>query len=113
MAHSDFATARLIVRLGAIAANYRQFQERCSPAAVAAAVKADAYGLGLAPVSQTLAPAGCDTFFVARLKEGTSLRSLLPRARIFVLDGAHPETASVLMEHRLIPVLNSLSQIAT
>jgi alanine racemase len=113
MAHSDFATARLIVRLGAIAANYRQFQERCSPAAVAAAVKADAYGLGLVPVAQTLAQAGCDTFFVARLKEGTSLRSLLSRARIFVLDGAHPETASVLIEHRLIPVLNSLSQIAT
>jgi len=113
MASSDFATARLIVRLGAIAANYRQFQERCRPAAVAAAVKADAYGLGLTPVAQTLTTAGCDTFFVARLKEGMALRALLPHARILVLDGAHPETASALIGHRLIPVLNSLSEIAT
>lgn len=113
MASSDFATARLIVRLGAIAANNRYFQEHCRPAAVAAAVKADAYGLGLAPVAQTLTTAGCDTFFVARPKEGMALRSLLPHARIFVLDGAHHETASALIEYRLIPVLNSLSEIAT
>jgi alanine racemase len=113
MAHPDFSTARLIVRLGAVAANYRQFQEHCRPAAVAAAVKADAYGLGLAPVTQTLAQAGCDTFFAARPEEGIALRSLLPRERIFVLDGAHPETASALIGSGLIPVLNSLAEIAT
>jgi alanine racemase len=113
MPHPDFATARLIVRLGAIAANYRQFQVHCRPAAVAAAVKADAYGLGLAPVAHTLTTAGCDTFFVARLEEGMALRSLQPHARILVLDGAHPETASALIGYRLIPVLNSLAEIAT
>ena len=113
MTKRDFAAARLTVRLGAVAANYRKFQELGSPAAVAAAVKADAYGLGLAPVAQILAEAGCDAFFVARIEEGIALRPLQPRARVFVLDGAHRETASALMAHRLIPVLNSLSEIAT
>jgi alanine racemase len=113
MTQRDFAAARLTIRLGAIAANYRKFQEICSPAAVAAAVKADAYGLGLEPVAQVLTEAGCDSFFVARMEEGIALRALQPRTRIFVLDGAQPETASALIAHRLIPVLNSLSEIAT
>ncbi len=113
MAQPDFAAARLTVRLGALSANYRKFQELCRPSAVAAAVKADAYGLGLPPVARTLAEAGCDTFFVARAEEGAALRALQPQARIFVLDGAQPETASALIAHRLVPVLNSLSEIAT
>jgi len=106
-----FEAARLTVRLGAIAANYRHFREICAPAAVAAAVKADAYGLGLAPVTGTLAKAGCNTFFVARLEEGIALRPLQLQARIFVLDGARTETASALIAHRLTPVLNALAEI--
>ena len=31
--------------------------------------------------------AGADTFFVARLEEGIAVRELLPRERIFVMDG--------------------------
>jgi alanine racemase len=104
--------ACLTVRLGAIAANYRQFVERCMPAKVAGVVKADAYGVGAEPVAETLARAGCDTFFVARLAEGIALRSLQPQARIFVLDGVLEGTAPALISHRLIPVLNSLQQIA-
>ena len=46
------------------------------PAAVAAVVKADAYGLGAARVAPALADAGCDSFFVARLEEGIALRKL-------------------------------------
>jgi alanine racemase len=103
--------ARLTVRLGAIAANYRQFQQRAAQAAVAGVVKADAYGLGTEPVARTLRDAGCDTFFVARVQEGIALRPVLPQARIFVLDGAQAETAPALLAHRLVPVLNSLEQI--
>ncbi len=111
MENSDLGAARLTVRLGAVAANYRQFQRRAAPAAVAGVVKADAYGLGTEPVVRTLREAGCDTFFVARVQEGIALRPLLPQARIFVLDGAQAETASALLAHRLVPVLNSLEQI--
>ncbi|MFL6690698.1 MAG: alanine racemase [Alphaproteobacteria bacterium] len=111
MDHSGFDTARLTVRLGAITANYRKFIDRCPTARVAAAVKADAYGLGLAPVTQALAEAGCDTFFVARLAEGMALRELQPNVRIFVLDGAPEGTPPALIVHRLIPVLNSLAEI--
>jgi alanine racemase len=111
MEQTGFEPARLTVRLGAIAANYRQFVDLCAPVRVAGVVKADGYGLGARPVADTLARAGCDTFFVARLSEGIALRPQHPRARIFVLDGAHGEDASAFVAHKLIPVLNSLSQI--
>jgi alanine racemase len=108
----DFEAARLTVRLGAITANYRAYCGLAGPAAVAAVVKADAYGLGVARVAPALAAAGCDSFFVARLEEGVALRAAVPQARITVLDGAPPDAVSALIGHRLIPALNSLSDIA-
>ena len=109
---SDHSLAHLTVRLGAVAANYREVQRRAAPAAVAPVVKANAYGMGIAPVAHALSNAGADSFFVARLEEGIEARALLPHARIFVLDGIAPGTAPALVAHRLTPVLNSLEEIA-
>ena len=103
---------QLTVRLGSLAANYREVLRRAAPAAVAPVVKADAYGMGLAPVARALAAAGADSYFVARLEEGIAARMVLPEARIFVLDGVAPGTAPALAAHRLIPVLNSLGEVA-
>ena len=111
-AQGDFEAARLTVRLPAIAANYRTYRRLTGPAAVAAVVKADAYGLGVARVVPALADAGCDCFFVARLEEGIALRKLAPLARIFVLDGADPDSVPALLRFSLTPVLNCLAQIA-
>jgi alanine racemase len=113
MRESDFEACRLTVRLGAIAENYKSFQRLAGPAAVAGVVKADAYGLGAEMVAPTLAAAGCDTFFVARLEEGVTLRrALRGEARIFVLDGAPSDSVPALIAHHLTPVLNSLADIA-
>jgi alanine racemase len=112
MTEEDFQAARLTVRLGAIAANYRTYRRMTGPASVAAVVKADAYGLGAAQVAPALAGVGCDSFFVARLEEGVRLRKLLADARIFVLDGAQPDAVPALLTHRLTPALNSLAEIA-
>jgi alanine racemase len=109
---ADFEAAQLTVRLPAIAANYRTYRRMVGPAAVAGVVKADAYGLGAAEVAPALAAAGCDSFFVARLEEGVALRAVVTEARIFVLDGAHPDAIPALLTHRLTPVLNSLADIA-
>jgi len=108
----DFEAARLTVRLDAIAANYRTYCRMTGPCAVAAVVKADAYGMGAAAVAPALVAAGCDSFFVARLAEGIALRKTLPAARIFVLDGCQADAVPALLTHRLIPALNSLVDIA-
>ena len=101
----------LTVDLDAIVANWRMLREKTAPAECAAVVKADSYGLGVEPVARALAAAGCASFFVATIDEGLQLRALLPDAAIFVLSGlvggeAEAEAA------KLIPVLNSLEQIA-
>ena len=113
MSNQTFDAARLTVRLGAIAANYRKFRELSGRATVAGVVKADGYGCGAAQAALTLLKAGCDTFFVARLTEGIALRPVVGSApRIFVLDGAQADGIPALISHRLTPVLNSLAEIA-
>lgn len=103
-------TARLRIDLGAVVANYHSLRARAAPARCAAVVKADAYGLGMLPVAQALAAAGCEVFFVASLAEGQALRAALPGVEIFVLEGVVPGAAAALAAARLVPVLNSLDQ---
>ena len=104
-------TARLRIDLGALTANYRTFCEAAA-GAVAAVVKADAYGLGAEAVGRALAAAGCGHFFVARASEGVALRRALAEPEIHVLEGVLPEAADALLEHGLNPVLNSPEQLA-
>jgi len=103
--------ARLTIDLGALAHNYQALVELAAPSEVAAVVKADAYGLGLGPVAGRLAAVGCRSFFVATLDEGVRLRRLLPDARVFALQGVGSAVAAC-REARLVPVLNSLAEIA-
>ncbi|MBM3517676.1 MAG: alanine racemase [Alphaproteobacteria bacterium] len=109
---SSFAGGRLTVDLDAIAANYRTLQGRLAGAACGAAVKADAYGLGVRRVVKALAAAGCRCFFVATYDEGLAVRAVAPRAAIYVLNGLPPRAASAFRRARLRPSLNDLGQIA-
>ncbi len=96
--------ARLTVDLDALAANYRVFRARSADGA-AAVVKADAYGLGVAPVAGRLAEEGCERFFVATEAEGVALRGVLAAdCEIYVLSGEASAEG-------LIPVVNQTSQL--
>ncbi len=102
----------LIVRLAAIRANYRRLSQAASPAAMAAVLKADGYGLGAAPVFRTLAEEGCHTFFAATLSEATALRALDPNATIYALDGLFPGSAPLAAEAAIRPVLGNPGEIS-
>jgi len=111
------AGAVLTIDLAAVQANYRHLQEQLAPPTrCAAVVKADAYGLGAARIGPALARAGAETFFVAQLDEGIALREALrcvaPEAEIFVLNGTGAGPGADFRAHRLVPVLNSLGEIA-
>ena len=101
----------LTVDLDALARNYRRLRDLASPAICAAVVKADAYGLGVAPVAARLALEGCTRFFVATVDEGRELRRVVPEASIYVLEGVAAGAEHVVTACGLIPVLNSLEQI--
>jgi len=107
------AGAILEVDLAAIVANWRLLAARAAPAQCAAVVKANAYGLGAAPVASALAAAGCRMFFVAHLDEGIALRQAIgPAAEIAVLNGPSRGTADEFVAHDLVPVLNEPGQVA-
>ncbi|SDF59991.1 alanine racemase [Limimonas halophila] len=106
----------LHIDLDAIAANYRRLAREAGAAACGAAIKADAYGLGMDRVAPVLAREGADPFFVATIDEGLALRHVLteagfPHAGIQVLNGLPPDTGETLLAHGLTPVLNSLADI--
>lgn len=108
---TEAACSLLTIDLTAVTDNWRLLRDRAAPAACAAVVKADAYGLGIDPVAPALADAGCTLFFVAMLDEGLRLRRLLPQVEVAVLGGLLPGTAPIFLRDRLIPVLNDLGQV--
>lgn len=101
----------LTVDLDALAGNYRILRDKLEGARCGAAVKADAYGIGLAEAAAKLWDAGCRDFYVATLDEGVELRALLPEAAVYVFNGLLPGMERDFAAHDLLPVLNDFGQI--
>ena len=114
--HPLGASAVLTVDRAAIVANWRDLCARHASGAVAAVVKADAYGLGAALVAPALHEAGCRHFFTAHLAEALALRPLIPGAMLAVLNGLGPEPApeviAAFVNHDIIPVIGRLAEIS-
>jgi len=104
--------ATLTVDLAAIAANWRELVRRLRSVECGAVVKANAYGLGLEPVTGALARAGCRTFFVADLAEARRARAAARDAVIYVLNGFAAESATAFIETGARPVINAATELA-
>jgi alanine racemase len=102
----------LTIDLAAIEANWRALARQALTVECAAVVKANAYGLGLEPVTTALANAGCKTFFVADLAEARRVRARARDATIYVLDGCTPEGSPAFIEINARPVINSMTELA-
>src|SRR5438270_12472396 len=106
------AGATFEIDLDAGVANRRLLRERRhAGGAVAAVVKADAYGLGAHWVVPALHAAGCRHFFVASLDEALAVRALAPGAMVAAFNGAAPGTEPEFSAHDIAPVLHSLGQL--
>lgn len=98
----------LVVDCAAIKANYQKIQAQAASSECAAVVKANAYGLGVAPVATSLFEAGCRFFFVATLEEAVALRAVLPQGKIAYFHGlTNVEQVKIAKEYQIIPVINS------
>lgn len=106
----DLAGAVLTIDLVALKENWKTLRARSQAAECGAAVKGNAYGLGIAPVAHALWEAGCRSYFVARPKEGEELRALLPDATIYVLDGLFAGQAEFYAKLNLCPSLISIEE---
>lgn len=110
---SRAACGVLTIDLAALVANYEELVRRAAPSRAAAVVKADAYGLGVAHVAPALYNAGCRDFFVAHFIEALRLKPYLRSdARILVLNGLLPGSEDDCAALGIVPVLNSLEQVA-
>lgn len=102
----------LRVDLAALKANYLKLCQLAAPTPVSAVVKANAYGLGVTAVTDTLYAAGCRHFFVALTHEALDLRPHLPAdAALYVLNGLTPGSEDRAAKAGLIPVLNCPEQL--
>ena len=109
------ASTILTIDTDAVVRNWRLLAARTPTAAAAAVVKADAYGLGIARVAPALHRAGCRTFFVATVPEAVTLRGLLPdpaTATILALNGSPPGAEALCRARAIVPVVNTLAQLA-
>ena len=118
LSHLGTADSLITIDINAIVSNWR-YLDSLSPDATetAAVVKADAYGLGAARIAPALARAGCRSFFVMSLAEATALRIALTEQgfhdrRIFALGGCHHGQEAEFIDAGIIPVINSLAQLA-
>jgi len=102
---------RLTIDLAALARNWQSLDAQAGAAETAAAVKGNAYGLGVEPVVRALSRAGCRTFFVALLEEGSKVRDAAPDATIYVLNGLATDLASAHAESGLRPVIGSIGEL--
>lgn len=109
------AGAILTIDLDALVSNWRLFQDMAeqSGAISGAVIKAAAYGLDVTQVAPALLNAGCQTFFVATISEAIDVRAVVgPAPSIHVFCGFLDGTGPDFVAHNLVPVLNSLDQVA-
>lgn len=107
------ATLRLTVDAAALAANWCALDALSGSASAGAAVKADAYGLGVDTCVPALREAGCTNFFVAHWSEVAAVAAHVPADQIAVLHGVlNPADCAYARSIGAVPVINSLEQAA-
>jgi alanine racemase len=111
MANTPPATLRLAIDHDALASNWRALDRLSGDAKAGAAVKANAYGLGVQNAVPTLVKAGCEDFYVAHWSEVSGVAEFADPANISVLHGPLTgEDAAYAVELGVKPVINSLAQ---
>jgi len=105
-------TATIKLDSDALVANWRALDRLSGKAKAGAAVKANAYGLGVRDVVQRLMVAGCTDFFVANWQEAQEIEDLTAgTAGVSVLNGVREADLPFALRSPAKPVLNSLEQV--
>lgn len=102
---------RLVVDSEALADNWRTLSRLSGAACAGAAVKANAYGVGVAQAMPALRDAGARDFFVAQWCEVADVLAHVAPQHVSVLHGLlHGKDAEYARATGVRPVINSLAQ---
>ena len=105
------ASLRLHIDRAALQHNWLHLDRMSGSANAAAAVKADAYGIGVEHAVPALRDAGASEFFVAHWSEVSRVAVHVPPRSIAVLHGPNTrEEADFARSLGVVPVINSLHQ---
>jgi alanine racemase len=96
------------IDLDALAYNVASLKRQAGPAALAAVVKANAYGHGAVGVARAALEAGADRLAIICVDEGEQLRRAGITAPILVMGHATTAEAARIVELDLTPTVNSL-----
>ena len=112
MRDNKFALNKLYISLSAIAENYKIIKNFVGKKVECSVnIKANAYGLGVAPIMRCLSTVGCNKFFVSNIDEALELRnSLSITDEIYVLYGIAVGEETAFTQNHIIPVLNTKKQ---
>ena len=100
------------IDLAAFRQNLRWVRNRIGPQrALLAVVKANAYGHGIVPISQTAVSEKIQGLGVAFVEEGVQIRRAGITAPILVMAGFLHEEAQQFLKHRLTPVISHPDQL--
>ncbi len=111
--HEPPPPLRLAIDRAALAHNWRALDALSGSASAGAAVKANAYGVGVHVAIPVLAAAGCRDFFVAHWCEAAEIIEMVDPASVAVLHGPlDGRDVAWARAHGVRPVINSLAQAA-
>jgi len=96
------------IDLDALAYNVASLKGQAGPAAMAAVVKANAYGHGAVGIAQAALEAGAERLAVICVDEGEQLRRAGIRAPILVMGHSPVSDARRIVDLELTPTVNSL-----
>ena len=95
----------------ALAANFRAFRHHVKSARIMPVLKADAYGHGLLQCARLFGDLGADSFGVAFVEEGITLRRAGFRQPVLVLGGIVGSQISLFLEHDLDMTASSVFKL--
>ena len=98
------------VNLNNIKKNYLRIQSllKLEKTICSAVVKANAYGLGLRAVTNTLCQVGCKDFWVTNLEEAYIIKKISPISRIYIFQGVNNlNELKTIQKNNFIPVISS------
>ena len=101
------------IDIGALVGNYRKIVAHVRPMRVLCVLKANAYGLGVAPYAKALCEAGCRDFGVAEPYEALELKSALRRggfaADVQILSSVLPDEVEPMVKAGVILPITDLA----
>jgi alanine racemase len=107
---SNYRNTLAQVDLAALEHNFNKIKNYAPSAQIMAVIKADAYGHGILAIAHSLSAA--DAFAVACVDEGIILRNNNIHIPIIILEGFNSaQELTALVDNKLTPVINNLSQL--